>query len=218
MKGLFIALEGIDGSGKSSAMAFIRQFLEDAKVPSKFTREPGGTPAAEKIRDLVLWGTNEHTDDFSNWAEACLYNASRSTHLQNMVLPSIEDGYFVVSDRFCDSTFAHQGGGRNLSLDDLKTLHRIVCWDIKPDVTFLLDGDPLMVRKRMSDQGRKFDRLEQQPIEFQYKSRAIHLQMMEEDPERYILIDAEQNQESVQAQLIPHLMAIINKYRQRITV
>lgn len=213
MNGLFVCFEGIDGSGKSTAVNWFCEQLEKELVQVVRTREPGGTPLAEKIRELVLWGDQGESEDFPDWAEACLYNAARATHLENMVLPMLKEGRIVVSDRFCDSTFAHQGGGRGLSIDGLKQIHNIVCNGVIPHLTFVFDGDPEIFRKRMVS--RNPDRLERMPIEFQHRSRQVHLDLAAADPGRYAIIDATQPLEDVQAQLRGHLLMLVNRHRER---
>lgn len=215
-KGLFIAFEGIDGAGKSTAREWFCDELEKNGLKITRTREPGGTPLAERVRELVLWGIPQHDEDFPDWAEVCLYNASRATHLKNMILPHLDAGNTVVCDRFCDSTYAHQGGGRGLDIDKLKQIHEIVNEGIVPDLTFLFDGDPAVFRKRL--EVRQPDRLEKMPIEFQYRSRQVHLDLAAAEPERYILIDAEQPIESVKAQLMAGVMHVISQVRKRITL
>lgn len=215
MKGLFISFEGIDGGGKSTAIEWFFEQLQKNGIKVLRTREPGGTPLSEHVRELVLWGIPHLEEDFPKWAEVCLFNASRATHLKNMIIPRLEEGYTVLTDRFCDSTFGHQGGGHGLDVDKLKKIHEIVNDNIKPDITFLFDGDPAIFKERMTQQGRKLDRLEQHPLEFHQRSRYVHLNCMAEEPERYILIDATQPFESVKAQLMPGMLEIINRIRAR---
>jgi dTMP kinase len=213
MKGLLVAFEGIDGSGKSTAIGYVHDLLRESQVDCTRTREPGGTPLAEKIRDLVLWGNIGDEEDFPDWAEVCLYNASRATHTQNMIIPHIEKGFVVLTDRYCDSTYAHQGGGRGLDIAKLQAMHNIVNDGLVPDITFLFDGSPDVFRARMAE--RQPDRLEKMPIDFQRRSRQVHLDLAAADPGRYIIINAEQTAENVRAQLLPGVMQIINQVRKR---
>lgn len=216
MKGLLIAFEGIDGSGKSTAIGYVHELFQEAKLECIRTREPGGTPLSEKIREMVLWGNTGMEEDFPDWAEVCLYNASRATHTQNLIVPRLAQGCVVLTDRYCDSTYAHQGGGRGLDITKLKAMHQIVNDGIVPDITFLFDGSPDVFRARMA--ARQPDRLEKMPIDFQRRSRQVHLDLAAENPERYIMIDAERSAEDVRAQLLPAVMQIINRVRQRPTV
>lgn len=215
MKGLFIAFEGIDGAGKSDGIKFAHRWLHDAQVNCTRTREPGGTPLAEKLREMVLWGNKGMEEDFPDWAEALMYIASRVTHTTNMIVPALESGVTVLTDRYCDSTFAHQGGGRGLDIEHLKQVHLFANGPLRPDVTFLFDGNPEIFKARMLAEGRDPDRLESQPIEFQHRSRQVHLDLYNEDPSRYVIIDAEQPPEHVQAQMIEGLMTIVNRIRAR---
>lgn len=223
-KALLIAFEGIDGAGKTEASKWFAEALEKAGVNCTRTREPGGTPLAEAVRELTIWGIPNIEEDFPPMAEALLYNASRSIHLQNMILPFLAKGVTVVTDRFCDSTYGHQGGGRGLCVEKLRQLHDLAHDGFVPDITFLFDGSPSLFKERMDNRnalaqaehiaaGRlpSVDRLERQPIEFQQRSRQVHLDQVARDPDRYVVIDAEQSEAAVQAQLMPHLMAIVNR-------
>lgn len=214
-KALFICFEGIDGAGKSSASIWFFEQLKAAGLDVIRTREPGGTPLAERVRELTLWGIPNMDEDFPDWAEALMYNASRSIHLHNLILPRLRSGTTVITDRFCDSTYAHQGGGRGLNIDHLKKVHEVAHGNVKPDITFLFDGSPELFKARM--EGRNPDRLERNPIEFQHRSRQVHLDLVAEAPDRYVVIDAEQSEQAVQAQLMPHVMRLVSELRKRPT-
>lgn len=218
-KGFFLAIEGCDGAGKSTIRDFCAKWLEDHRVPTILTREPGGTLLAEKIRDLVKWGDplGISKEDFPVWAEVCLFNASRATHLENMVIPRMEEGYVIVSDRFVDSTYAYQGGGRGLELAKLQQLHAICCRDFQADLTIVLDGDPEVFYQRAAARSAQ-DRMERAGIEFQHRCRAMQQHLISLAPERYRVVDAEQSIESVQAQLIPILSEIVNRMKARPTL
>lgn len=210
MKALFIALEGVDGSGKTGASIWFHAELVKAGIKAIRTREPGGTPLAEAVRELTIWGIpNNEGEDYPPMAEALMYNASRSIHLHNLILPQLAQGVTVVTDRFCDSTYGHQGGGRGMDIEKLKQLHQLAHDGIVPDLTFLFDGDPAVFKARMVS--RNPDRLEKQPIDFQHRSRQAHLDQAATDPSRYVIIDAEQSEAAVRAQLLPHVMAIVNR-------
>lgn len=218
-KGFFLAIEGCDGAGKSTIRDFCAKWLEDHRVPTLLTREPGGTPLAEKIRDLVKWGDplGISKEDFPIWAEVCLFNASRATHLENMVIPRMEEGYVIVSDRFVDSTYAYQGGGRGIELAKLQQLHAICCRDFQADLTIVLDGDPEVFYQRAAARSAQ-DRMERAGIEFQHRCRAMQQHLISLAPERYRVVDAEQSVECVQAQLIPILNEIVNRMKARPTL
>lgn len=216
-KGLFVVIEGSDGAGKSTIRDFCAKWLEDHRVPTLMTREPGGTPLAEKVRDMVKWGDPNSAEDFPVWAEVCLFNASRATHLENMIIPQLEEGYVIISDRFVDSTYAYQGGGRGMELEKLQQLHAICCRNFQADLTIVLDGDPEVFYQRAAARG-EHDRMERAGIDFQHRCRAMQQHLISLDPDRYRVIDAEQSIECVQAQLIPILGEIVNRMKARPTL
>jgi dTMP kinase len=219
MKGVFVVFEGIDGAGKTSAINYAEEWLKESQLPYIRTREPGGTPTAEIIREGILHGFHGQPseDDFTNWTEALLYMAARAQHVEKVIRPALDAGKVVICDRFCDSTFGHQGGGRGLDVEKLKQLHNIVFGSLYPDITFLLDGDPAVFRERLEQRGGQKDRLERTPLDFVIRSREVHLACAADDPERYIVVDAMQPLQDVQSQLIPGLMEIQNMARFRPT-
>lgn len=161
MKPRFITLDGIDGAGKSTNLAVMKAWFEKHKLPVLFTREPGGTPAGEALREILL---NPATQ-VSLRTETLLMFAARQQHLETVILPALKNGTHVVSDRFTDATFAYQGGGRGVPLQDIATLEHWVQGDFRPDLTLLLDV-PLEVSMARINQTREKDRFEQEAAEF----------------------------------------------------
>lgn len=196
MKPRFITLDGIDGAGKSTNLAVMKAWFEKHKLPVLFTREPGGTPAGEALREILL---NPATQ-VSLRTETLLMFAARQQHLETVILPALKNGTHVVSDRFTDATFAYQGGGRGVPLQDIATLEHWVQGDFRPDLTLLLDV-PLEVSMARISQTREKDRFEQEAAEFFNRVREVYLQRANEQPERYAVIDSSQSLDAVKDQI-----------------
>lgn len=201
MKPKFITLDGIDGAGKSTNLAVIRRWFESRNLPVLFTREPGGTPVGEALREILL---NPETKAGLR-AETLMMFAARQQHLEDVILPALADGIHVVSDRFTDATFAYQGGGRGVPLQDIETLENWVQGGFGPDLTLLLDV-PLEVSMARIRQTREKDRFEQEQADFFTRVRAVYLERAAAHPERYALIDGNRSLEEVRAD-IEHALA-----------
>lgn len=195
--GKFITLEGIEGVGKSTASQFIQQQLSQAGVDFIATREPGGTPLAENLRQILLSKTSEAPSELT---ELLLMFAARAQHLNQVIEPALAAGKWVVCDRFTDATFAYQGGGRGQSLEQLTSLEQLVHPNLQPDLTFLLDMPVEAAFKRVEKRGEK-DRFEQEHTDFFSRVRQTYLARAKEFPARFCLIDASLNLEQVIAQL-----------------
>lgn len=156
MKGKFIVLEGSDGSGKSSVLQALKSSFKDKKIDIHFSREPGGTPVAEKIRGILLDNNNE---GMSYRCEALLYAASRADHCENLIRPKIEAGENVLSERFTLSSLAYQGWGRGLGIEDVAGINEFATAGLQPDLVLFLDVDPIKVLERKAARTDK-DRLE----------------------------------------------------------
>ena len=196
MKPRFITLDGIDGAGKSTNLAVMKAWFERHKLPVLFTREPGGTPAGEALREILL----NPVTQVSLRTETLLMFAARQQHLETVILPALKNGTHVVSDRFTDATFAYQGGGRGVPLQDIATLEHWVQGDFRPDLTLLLDV-PLEVSMARIKQTREKDRFEQEEAEFFNRVREVYLQRANEQPERYAVIDSSQSLDAVKNQI-----------------
>jgi len=206
-KGFFLALEGIDGAGKTSTRQWIYDWFSVHRITPVMTREPGGTPMAELIREIILTERPSY-DQLTPMAETLLFMASRHQHLTELVLPRLNEGRVVVTDRFCDSTFCYQGAGRGLDVTLLQSLHKQALDDIRPDLTIVLDGAPEVFRKRLEARG-DMNRLDNTSLKFQQDSRELFLAFAAAAPDRYAVINAELSFEQVTAQLIPHLMTVL---------
>ncbi|MBL4607408.1 MAG: dTMP kinase [Pseudomonadales bacterium] len=192
--GVFISLEGTEGAGKSSNLAFIKEFLDDNGKDVLVTREPGGTPFAEEIRELLLSPRDEAVCEN---AELLLIFAARAQHLQSLIVPALKQGRWVVSDRFTDASFAYQGGGREMSFDTIHQLERLVQGSLRPDLVILLDLPVELGMERVAKRGT-LDRFEQENLEFFSRVRQAYLARAEQNPPSYAVVDASKPLSSVQ--------------------
>ena len=196
MKAKFITLDGIDGAGKSTNLNTIRNWFEKHQLPVLFTREPGGTPIGEALRELLL---NPATHANAR-TETLMIFAARQQHLDEVIKPALEKGIHVVSDRFTDATFAYQGGGRGLPLTDITILENWVQQSFQPDLTLLLDV-PLTVAQQRLSQNSDPDRFEQLDTAFFEHTRAVYLERAMATPHRYSVIDSSLNLQDVAQQI-----------------
>lgn len=196
-KGKFITLEGSEGAGKSTSLALVQQLLVEAGLPLDVTREPGGTPLGEELRSILL--DRRHTG-MSDDAELLLMFAARAEHLQRRILPALQQGRWVLCDRFTDATLAYQGGGRGIELARIHQLAHWVQGDMRPDLTLLLD---LPVELGLQRAGRRSgpDRIESESIAFFERVRNTYLSLAQADPERFRIIDSSRPIGEVQAQI-----------------
>lgn len=195
--GKFITFEGIEGVGKSTNIAHLTAILEHHGCTVLTTREPGGTPLAERLRDMVA----EHGDEaMPDVAELLIVFAARALHVNNVIQPALAAGTWVVCDRFTDSSRAYQGGGRGLPQEDINKLAQWVHGDLRPDLTILLDAP---VEMGMSRAGRRSDpdRFEIEEADFFMRVRETYLQLAEAEPDRFVIIDASQDLELVKADI-----------------
>lgn len=184
--GLFITLEGGDGSGKTTQASLLHGWLESAGRTVVRTREPGGTEVGVLIRDIVL----HHRGEVSPRAEALLYAADRAHHIATVVRPALERGEVVIQDRYLDSSVAYQGAGRVLGRDEIRDLSLWATEGLLPDLTVLLDLDPATARARLDAADKPFDRLEAERDEFHTRVRAEYLVLAAAEPERFLVLDA----------------------------
>lgn len=196
-RGLFITLEGGEGAGKSTNMAFIQRYFNDHNLPYVNTREPGGTPLAEDLRSLLLAPRDESVDSD---AELLMMFAARAQHLKQKILPTLDKGISILCDRFTDATFAYQGGGRGIPMQRIALLEQFVQGDIRPDLTVYLDVPVDVGMARAAERGQ-LDRFEQEKYEFFERVRSVYLQRAQDNPARYRIINAAQSLDEVQADL-----------------
>lgn len=196
MQAKFITLDGIDGSGKSTHLATIKNWFEQQQLPVLFTREPGGTAIGEALREILL---NPATQA-SLRTETLLMFAARQQHLEEVIRPALQQGISVVSDRFTDATFAYQGGGRGVPFADIETLENWVQGSLRPDLTLILDV-PLEVSMERINRSREKDRFEQEQADFFTRVRAAYLQRAQAAPQHYAIIDSNRELAEVQAEI-----------------
>ena len=188
-RGKFITLEGTEGVGKTTNLTFIQEWLEQKNVPLIVTREPGGTPLAEELREMLLRKRDEPVDAS---AELLMVFAARAQHLNQVIRPALERGEWVLCDRFTDATYAYQGAGRGLSLEMIETLENLVQEELRPDLTIVLDIDVETGLARASDRAA-LDRFESEAVEFFHRVRGGYRTRVAQQPDRYRVIDAGQN-------------------------
>lgn len=196
-RGKFLTIEGTEGVGKSTNLAFVRDWLVSKGLEVIVTREPGGTPLAEEIRSLLLSKRAEAVDET---AELLLVFAARAQHLAQVIKPALARGAWVLSDRFTDATYAYQGGGRGLSKSIIEQLEQLVQGDLRPDLTLILDIDVQLGLDRARQRG-ELDRFESETVSFFEQVRAAYRQRALAAPKRYALVDAGQPLSKVQADI-----------------
>ncbi|GAA4486368.1 dTMP kinase [Microbacterium panaciterrae] len=204
-RGLWITLEGGDGSGKTTQAALLDEWLRAQGLQTLRTREPGGSEVGVLIRDIVL----HHRGDIAPRAEALLYAADRAHHVATVVDPALDRGEVVIQDRYLDSSVAYQGAGRVLDPAEVRSLSLWATGGALPDLTILLDLDSAAARRRLDSADKPFDRLEAEQGEFHVRVRAAFLALAAAEPERFLVIDAAQDPaviaEMVRARVAPLL-------------
>jgi dTMP kinase len=200
MKGLFITFEGIEGSGKSTQIALLADYLVSQGTQTALTREPGGTPIGNQVRKILLDPENGMLDPA---AELLLYSASRAQHLHELILPRLAEGTTVLCDRFSDATLAYQGYGRGLDCGMIRSLDLIVTAGMRPDLTLLFDIDPVVgvarARGRNDSHGLAAEaRFENEELAFHDRVRQGYLVLAAQEPGRIRIVDATGTPEAVQ--------------------
>ncbi|EGK08876.1 dTMP kinase [Kingella kingae] len=206
MNAQFITLDGIDGAGKTTQLNVIRDWFAAQQLPVLFTREPGGTPLGEQLRNILLTPSSQ----VSLHTEALMMFAARRQHLEDVILPALASGTHVVSDRFTDATFAYQGGGRGLAYDKIQQLEQWVQDDLRPNLTFILDV-PLEVSVARIEGSRQKDRFEQEDPAFFARVREAYLQRAQHAPERYAVINSNREKPEVKADIEAVLNRLFNR-------
>lgn len=197
-KGKFVTIEGCEGVGKSTLIAGLKEYFNQNGIDAIFTREPGGTPVAEKIREVILDANNSA---MTSTCELMLYASARAQHTQEKIIPAVESGKIVLCDRYSDSTLAYQGYARGLDKDLCNQLSLIAQSGIKIALTIFLDLNPLdgFKRKGGADKG---DRLEQETLDFHQRVYGGFCDIAKNNPDRYAVIDAKQSKEEVLSSVI----------------
>lgn len=208
-RGRFITFEGGEGVGKSTNLAFARDFLRERGLTVVLTREPGGTALAEQIRQLLLQPAEERVSDL---AELLLVFAARAQHLEEVIRPALARGDWVLCDRFTDATFAYQGYGRGLGRERIEQLQALVHPDLQPDLTILLDIDIAEGLARARERG-DLDRIELEQASFFEAVRRGYLELAKQEPHRFAIVDASPPLATVQQTIADHLDSMIEAAR-----
>lgn len=209
---MFITLEGMDGSGKSTAIKPIKEFLEAKGFEVVLTREPGGEAIAEEIRKVILSNKSVGID---GWTEALLFIAARKEHIVKVVKPALDRGAIVISDRFMDSTSAYQGNARGVGIDAVDEVQKIVLGNCTPDLTLFYDLDPNEAEKRMDNRNETKNRLDQEKEDFKAKVLEGYKLLISKYPNRIKVIDANQSIEQVQIQTQEIILGFLNNEKNR---
>ena len=194
----FITFEGSEGCGKSTQVQRLARRLDQLRIPCLVTREPGGTPIGETIRELLQFAP--HNSTMTPETELLLFEASRSQLVRETIKPTLERGVCVIADRFVDSTTVYQGAARKLDREMVERLNAFVINDCVPDITFVLDIDAATAKSRMQ-QPRKADRMEQQPAEFYERVREAYRELAKRESNRVVLIDGLRNAEQIENEI-----------------
>ena len=193
-KGKFITFEGVDGAGKSTHLDWFADALRQRGHDVVVTREPGGTPLGEQLREILL------NQPMSIGTEALLMFAARLEHIEQVIKPALHAGKWVISDRFSDASFAYQGGGRGLDWDKLSQLEQWVHGDLQPDLTLFFDVPVEVARQRLAN-NVSLDRFEQEQADFFERVRAGYHRRVQQNPQRYVVIDAAQTINEIKRKL-----------------
>lgn len=199
----FITLEGVDGAGKSTHIDFIKSYFISKSLDYILTREPGGTILGEKIREILL------NDEMSPITESLLMFAARSEHLSQLIQPNLKNGVTVICDRFTDSSYAYQSGGKGVSISTIEQLKSIVQEDLEPDLTLLFDLPVELSIERLNN-SRVLDRFEKQNYEFHQKVRESYLNNANQNKDRFYIIDSTRSINDIQDE-ITKILDIITK-------
>lgn len=208
-QGCFITVEGTEGVGKTTNIAWIRQCLQSHGIEPVLTREPGGTELAEQIRELLL---SPRAETMAEMTELLLVFAARAQHLAQKIEPALQRGQWVLCDRFTDATYAYQGGGRCLSKQTISSLEELVQGRRRPDLVLVLDIEPELGLQR-AQQRSEPDRFEQETLAFFRRVRAAYLERAQQHPDKYLLIDASRSLPEVQQQIQQGLESFLSRRR-----
>lgn len=193
---MFISFEGIEGLGKTTQVKLLKMYLEEKGIEVVVTREPGGTPMGEEIRDVLLAHRHEVVIPMT---ELLLMFAARAQHVGTIIKPALKEGAWVLCDRFVDASYAYQGGGRGMDLGKIQALEALVLEQFTPDLTFLFDAEPIVGMQRIKGRNGHPDRFELERIEFFDRVRAVYQKRAEENPKRFRVIDARKPEDEVWA-------------------
>lgn len=204
-----LVVDGGNGAGKTTVIKKIKDHIESKGIEVIVTREPGGTPIGEKIRDLIL---DPDTPEICDKTELLLFAAARAQHLHEKILPALEQGKVVVSDRFDTATISFQHYARDIDIDLITKINGSAVGDFKPAMNLILDIDPELGLQRVHQRGEKLDRLEKEKLTFLEKARMGYLKQAEDEPSRFRIIDASQSREYVEQEAMKVVEALLSEY------
>lgn len=205
--GIFITFEGVEGSGKTTQIKLLAEDFKKLGREVVLTREPGGTPISEKIRNILL---DTAHGEMSPVTEMLLYAASRNQHISEVIAPALQAGKVVLCDRYADATTAYQGAARKIDSEVISAAHEIATGGLMPAITILLDCPEDMGLKRARDRNAGVDRLEREKLDFHKRVRDGYLAIAKREPERVIVIDGTQDVETIHKQVLLAIKKILN--------
>jgi dTMP kinase len=209
-KGLFITFEGIEGSGKSKHLGELFDELIKEGYPVLLTREPGGTPIGERIRSLIL---DPDEPGMHASTELLLYLAARAQHVHQTILPALYENRIILCDRFHDSTYAYQGGGRGIEIGVIEPMIQQLFDQLKPDVTFLLDLPPLEALSRIRERPDRINRIDAESLAFHETVRSNYLTMVANEPGRFKVINSSRDYDFVHREIYSEVLSIVRNWK-----
>lgn len=210
-KGFMLVCDGSNGAGKTTVIQTIEQYLKGKGLEVVLTREPGGTPIGEKIREVIL---DPSTPEMCNMTELMLFGAARAQHIQEKILPALKAGKVVISDRFDAATFSFQHYARGIDFDTICKINNLALNGFSPDMNIILDLDPRIGLERVKQRGEGLDRLEDEKMDFLEKARNGYLTQAKAKPDQFTVIDASQSQAKVAELVIDVVAKLIEKHSQ----
>lgn len=208
-KGFMIVCDGSNGAGKTTVIKTIEQYLKNKGLDVIVTREPGGTPIGEKLREVIL---DPLTPEMCNITELMLFGAARAQHIQEKIIPALDSGKVVISDRFDAATFSFQHYARGIDLDIICNINDMALNGFSPDMNIILDLDPQLGLERVKQRGEGLDRLEDEKMEFLTKARNGYLTQAQQQPNKFRVIDATQTQSEVADEVLKVVDKLLEKY------
>lgn len=209
-KGFMVVFDGSNGAGKTTVIKSVENYLVSKGFDVVLTREPGGTPIGEKIRDVIL---DPSTPEMSFMTELMLFGAGRAQHIQEKIIPALDKGKIVLSDRFDAATFSFQHFARGIDLDTIIKINNLALNGFSPSMNIILDLEPSEGLKRVRSRGEGLDRLEDENSDFLIKARNGYLTQAAQSPEKFTVVDAAQSKEKVLEEVIQIIDTLIDKYR-----
>jgi dTMP kinase len=207
-KGFMLVCDGSNGAGKTTVIKKIETYLMSQGFDVVLTREPGGTPIGEKIRDVILDPTTPEMVDIT---ELMLFGAARAQHIQEKIIPALNAGKVVVSDRFDAATISFQHYARGIDIDVIHKINNLALGGFSPDMNIILDLDPVIGLERVKERGEGLDRMEDEKMDFLIKARHGYLQQAQEYPDKFTVIDASQTKSQVTSEVIKVLEQLIKQ-------